>query len=224
MPIVLLLFLGGVAFGCGESKQAASDNMVAEAVGDQSVSPNEQEQSKRDDVVAEALGDEFAGLKKTDSEKILADPGGTTASADFDALSASEQGASLDESISEAMYGTGKDQLEARKFKEAITVLKKAVENNPKDGRAFLAMGQAHSALGDLNSAKDAFEKAINAAGDADEEWVAEAYRLLGYAIRETNGSRTAQRTAWENYLDRLEGDTDASREVRKLLIPLRDR
>lgn len=224
MPIVLLLLLSGSATGCGESKKGESDDVNAELLGGELAGLNEQKPSELDNVVAEAMGDEFAGLKKTDSEKILADPGGTPDPADFAALSSVEQGLALNASIAEAQYETGKRHLEARELKEAIAALKEAVKNNPNHGWAFLAIGQAHGELGDANSAKRAFEKAIEVAGDTDEEWLAEAYRLLGYAIRESNGSRSAMKDAWVNYLDRVEVESAESKEVQILLIPLRAR
>ncbi len=69
-----------------------------------------------------------------------------------------------------------------------------------------------------------ALDQATRASGGSDEDWVTETYRLLGYAIREANGSRGAQYDAWQNYLDRVTVDDRESREVKQLIVPLRPR
>lgn len=194
-----------LSLGCGESKKGepkvtAPQNVVADPAG----SPPLQ-QSKPSDLGA---------MLKGNSGNVLADPGGDVPS-DVD-------GEGLDAVIAEVEYEAGKEHLEKREFREAIAVLKKAVKSDPKHGRAFFALGQAHNGLGKPGPAGGAFQQAIKAVGDSDEEWVAEAYRLLGYAIREAGGERSATRRAWEAYVDRTVVENDQTREVKKLLIPLR--
>ena len=90
-------------------------------------------------------------------------------------------------------------------------------------------MGKAHLENRDAKDAKAAIERATTldpknalAHFDCDYAWIRDAYRLLGYALRESGDSYKGQRDAWQNYMDRTEVEDEESREVRTLLIPLR--
>lgn len=234
--IVLLLFLCGNAHGCGESKKSAPEKGA------------EAKQTEPESVLAVADGStppdqgrsaEFGAILKGNSGNILADPGGTP-DVDIDMAELTAKSAFNVGPVAgpaEPHYRRAKAHLHAREFQDAVAELQSALEIDPKQGRVHFAMGQAHGGLDDAKAARASFEQAIHvvdewsagtsldrsiqhARGDGD--WVAEAYRLLGYAIRESGGSDDDIRAAWENYVDRATVEDHKTKEVRKLLIPLR--
>jgi tetratricopeptide (TPR) repeat protein len=130
----------------------------------------------------------------------------------------------IDPRIVQIHYQIGRSHLEMRDIDAALAALQKAIEADANHGLSHMAIGLAHNAKGDAKSAVGAFARATRTTGNNEAEWLPEAYRLLGYAIRESGGDKSAQRDAWENYIDRVEIEDDQSKEVKKLLIPLQRR
>ncbi|MCP4449284.1 MAG: tetratricopeptide repeat protein, partial [Myxococcales bacterium] len=126
-------------------------------------------------------------------------------------------------------YLIGQCHLEMRDIDTAVSSFERAAQYDPHPGMAYFGLGQAHDANGKPKDAAAAFDKATKLEMERVAEspsakegpWVSEAYRKLGYAIRESSGSRKAQYEAWLSYRERVEIESDASEEVDKLLIPL---
>jgi len=119
-------------------------------------------------------------------------------------------------------FAMGNCHLELRDNAAAIDAFKQAVALQPDDGLGYLGLGKAYDASSRQKEAAVAYAKATTLAGETDAPWLAEAYRLQGYAIRESGGSERGTYEAWTNYIDRVKIESDQSKEVDKLLIPMR--
>jgi tetratricopeptide (TPR) repeat protein len=121
-------------------------------------------------------------------------------------------------------YQIGRSHLEMREPDLALAALMEAVKVDPNHGLSHMTIGLAYAAKGDQKSAAVAYKRATRTTGNDEAKWLPEAYRLLGYALRESAGPTSEQCDAWTNYLDRVEIEDAQSAEVKKLVIPMRCR
>ncbi len=112
-----------------------------------------------------------------------------------------------------------------RKNKEAIVYFERSQALNSKLAEVPFYIGKAYDSMGEAKNAAKFYDRATqiaSAEGQLDEKWVTECYRLLGYAIRESGGSKSGQLKAFESYVARVRIDDALTKEVREILIPLR--
>jgi len=71
-----------------------------------------------------------------------------------------------------------KELFEAKKFREAKSLLESLIENNDKDHEAFYYLGRVNLGLNDYDEAEENFEEAIDLNGNVAEYhfWLAQAY------------------------------------------------
>ncbi len=131
----------------------------------------------------------------------------------------------LDPNRERIHFLTGLSYLYTRQYKEALAALQRAIGLDGTHAEAYYYFGKTHDALGKAKAAAKAYHQAIVVAereNSLDEVWVTECYRLLGYALRESGGSRSGQLAAFESYISRKKIDDPLTREVKEFLISLR--
>jgi tetratricopeptide (TPR) repeat protein len=121
-------------------------------------------------------------------------------------------------------YQIGRSHLEMRAPDEALAALMNAVKVDPNHGLSHMTIGLAYASKGDAKSAAVAYRRATRTTGNEEAEWLPEAFRLLRYALRESGGSNADQCDAFTNFLDRVDIEDTQSKEVKKLIVPMRCR
>jgi len=89
---------------------------------------------------------------------------------------------------------------------------------SPKDGEAYFRLGQIYADREQGRDVVRALEKAVKLGDQRNDKWMPEAYRALGYALRDA-GKRGKAIKAFKKVLEIAPEGTDAEDAERQLAI-----
>jgi tetratricopeptide (TPR) repeat protein len=136
------------------------------------------------------------------------------------ALEELEPAIAIDPGRPEIYFQIGYSYYNMREDKKAVDALKKAVKIDKSHAESWYYLGLSYKNLEKRSDWIRALENATRLADPDNTPWLTDAYRSLGYAYR-AKSKNSGAKAAWTRYLDRVEKESNESREVRSLMNEL---
>jgi len=112
--------------------------------------------------------------------------------------------------------------METNDIDRAFTAYQEALRNNPKDGESYFRLGKIYENREQGREVVRTLEKAVALGDPKTDRWMPQAYRALGYALKDSGATRKAI-AAFKKVLAIAPDGTDAEDAERQLAI-LEDR
>ncbi|MCC6993828.1 MAG: zinc-ribbon domain-containing protein [Deltaproteobacteria bacterium] len=108
--------------------------------------------------------------------------------------------------------------METNDIDRAFTAYQEALRNNPKDGESYFRLGKIYENREQGREVVRTLEKAVALGNPKADRWMPEAYRALGYALKDSGSTRKAI-AAFKKVLAIAPDGTDAEDAERQLAI-----
>ena len=108
--------------------------------------------------------------------------------------------------------------METNDVDRAFTAYQEALRNNPRDGESYFRLGKIYQDREQGREVVRTLEKAVGLGNPKTDRWMPEAYRALGYALKDSGATRKAI-AAFKKVLAIAPDGTDAEDAERQLAI-----